>query len=288
MAHEVFISYSHNDKPMADAICATLEKDGCRCWYAPRDILPGADWAASIMDAIEHSKALIVVYTDGAIRSPQVLREINNAVRCGAVIIPFRLTRSEPSAGMLYYLSGTHWLDAVDGAEQENLKRLSELTRAVIPEGTRAAADPDPAKRFPVPVLIRVFLKAVIAFLLLLILGTDSMPAEVAMLILMLVCSLLDLYAGLPLKGRNAVPLRIICSSIGIFCALATFYLYAYNNVDNAFIVFMSGGFMFLWRLMMLICTCEERRWTKRSWPIWADSAFLAGAAMICISLLAE
>ena len=67
---------------------------------------------------------------------------------------------------MLYYLSGTHWLDAVDGAEQENLKRLSELTRAVIPEGTRAAAAPDPAKRFPVPVLIRVFLKAVIAVII--------------------------------------------------------------------------------------------------------------------------
>ena len=44
MAHDVFISYSHKDKAVADAIVARLEQDNCRCWYAPRDIAPGADW----------------------------------------------------------------------------------------------------------------------------------------------------------------------------------------------------------------------------------------------------
>ena len=53
MAHDVFISYSHHDKPTADAVCAKLEEDGIRCWYAPRDIQPGADWAGSIVHAIE-------------------------------------------------------------------------------------------------------------------------------------------------------------------------------------------------------------------------------------------
>jgi len=28
MAHDVFISYSHHDKPTADAVCAKLEEDG--------------------------------------------------------------------------------------------------------------------------------------------------------------------------------------------------------------------------------------------------------------------
>jgi hypothetical protein len=36
MAHDVFISYSTKDKPIADAVCGTLERNGVRCWIAPR------------------------------------------------------------------------------------------------------------------------------------------------------------------------------------------------------------------------------------------------------------
>ena len=77
MAHEVFISYSTKDKAVADAVCARLEQDNCRCWYAPRDIMPGADWAGSIIEAIEQSKVMVLIFTDFANESRQVLREIN-------------------------------------------------------------------------------------------------------------------------------------------------------------------------------------------------------------------
>ena len=43
MAHDVFISYSHKDKPIAYGICAKLETVGVRCWIAPRDITAGED-----------------------------------------------------------------------------------------------------------------------------------------------------------------------------------------------------------------------------------------------------
>jgi len=34
MAHDVFISYATQDKTTADALCATLEGRGVRCWIA--------------------------------------------------------------------------------------------------------------------------------------------------------------------------------------------------------------------------------------------------------------
>jgi len=36
MTHDIFISYSIMDKPIADAICANLEGAGVRYWIAPR------------------------------------------------------------------------------------------------------------------------------------------------------------------------------------------------------------------------------------------------------------
>jgi len=43
IAHDVFVSYASDDKPTADAVCASLEARGIRAWIAPRDILPGSD-----------------------------------------------------------------------------------------------------------------------------------------------------------------------------------------------------------------------------------------------------
>ena len=43
--HAVFLSYSSHDQRVADAVCSALEGRGVRCWMAPRDIRPGADWA---------------------------------------------------------------------------------------------------------------------------------------------------------------------------------------------------------------------------------------------------
>ena len=53
--HDVFISYSKYDRSVADAICHHLESKSMRCWYAPRDIAPGKDWAAAIEDAIKRA-----------------------------------------------------------------------------------------------------------------------------------------------------------------------------------------------------------------------------------------
>jgi len=40
---DVFISYSTEDKAVADAVVSVLENEGIRCWYAPRDIESGTD-----------------------------------------------------------------------------------------------------------------------------------------------------------------------------------------------------------------------------------------------------
>ena len=50
--HDVFVSYSSKNKNYADAIVADLEQHGVKCWYAPRDILPGETWIGAINAAL--------------------------------------------------------------------------------------------------------------------------------------------------------------------------------------------------------------------------------------------
>ena len=67
MAHDVFISYASGDKAVADAVCSQLESvHRIRCWIAPRDITPGASWAESIIDALDASKIMVLIFSNSA------------------------------------------------------------------------------------------------------------------------------------------------------------------------------------------------------------------------------
>ena len=53
---DVFVSYASQDVAIADAIVATLERNGFRCWIAPRDVTPGSQYADEIVGTINDAK----------------------------------------------------------------------------------------------------------------------------------------------------------------------------------------------------------------------------------------
>src|SRR5512134_1829124 len=155
MPHDVFVSYSAEDKPTADAVCATLENKGIRCWIAPRDILPGVDWGGAIVDAINASRVMVLVYSAKANASPQIKREVERAVNRGLSVIPFRIEDVPMSKTLEYFMSMPHWLDALTPPLQQHLDRLAETTRTILegagtvlasPPG-RHTGDPSPPPR---------------------------------------------------------------------------------------------------------------------------------------------
>lgn len=133
---DVFISYSSKDKVKADAICSHFEGRGIRCWYAPRDIKPGADWAESIINALENSKMLVLVFTGNANTSQQVLREVSTAVTQGMPIVPIKFSEEEPTHSMKYYLATVHWLDAINEKQERAIKLLGDRCELILKTGS--------------------------------------------------------------------------------------------------------------------------------------------------------
>src|SRR5258708_926236 len=110
--HDVFISHSSRDKAVADAVCSNLENRGIRCWLAPRDIPPGADWGESILKGMSGAQIMVLLLSQNANSSPQIKREVERAVNRGIVIIPVRIEDVLPASSLEYFLSTAHWLDA--------------------------------------------------------------------------------------------------------------------------------------------------------------------------------
>lgn len=149
MAFDVFISYSSNDKPTADAACAALEGAGIRCWMAPRDILPGRDYAESIINAIEAARVFVLILSRSANASPQIKREVERAVSKGLPIIPVRIEDVMPSRTLEYFISSPHWLDAFPPPRERYFAKLIESVQGLL--GLETSGAPPVAKATGAP-----------------------------------------------------------------------------------------------------------------------------------------
>jgi tetratricopeptide (TPR) repeat protein len=132
MAHDVFISYSAKDKTTADAICASLEANGIRAWIAPRDVMPGSEWGEAIIDAIEQTRIMVLVFSVNSNTSPQIKREIERAVNKGVPVVPFRIDDVLPSKTLEYFISTQHWLDAFTPPLERHLQSLVSILQAML------------------------------------------------------------------------------------------------------------------------------------------------------------
>lgn len=134
---EVFISYEHESKLIADNICSVLEQNKIRCWYAPRDVI--GDYATSIVEAISKSKIFILVLNEHSSNSQHCLNEVEIAYKAnisgnqGITIMPFRVDNKDLSMAMEYYVKRLHWIDAanrsIEVAVNELLSKVLSILR---------------------------------------------------------------------------------------------------------------------------------------------------------------
>jgi hypothetical protein len=128
MKHKVFISHSSKDKTIGDEVCRFLEANGIPCWIAPRDVTPGKNYGAAIVDAIDECPVFVLILSSESNKSGQVVREVERAASSDSVIIPLRVEPVELSRNLEFYVSASHWLDAT---EKPLAKHLGHLLEAI-------------------------------------------------------------------------------------------------------------------------------------------------------------
>jgi len=132
MAHDIFISYSHEDKTVADAVCHRLEASGVRCWIAPRDVEVGKDWDEAILDAITATRIAVIVFSAAANASRHVKNEVAAALNANSIIFPFRIEDVPPTGALRLHLGRTHWLDAITPPIETHIDTLIRSAARVL------------------------------------------------------------------------------------------------------------------------------------------------------------
>ena len=126
MNKQVFISHSSKDGKIAAELCDFFEKNGKKCFIAPRDIGAGREYAEEIINGIDNCNSMILILSENSNDSPHVLREVERAVSKSIPIIIYRLEEVELSKSLEYFLMTNQWLDAKKTMDYESVLKCVE------------------------------------------------------------------------------------------------------------------------------------------------------------------
>lgn len=130
-SHEVFISHSSKDKEKAFQLCDILENKGIKCWISPRDTKGVGSFADDIIEAIDASQALVLVYSSHANKSNNVFREVVHAAKDDIEIIPYVIEKAPLSKRMEYYIESLHQIDATPQSVERPLEKLISVINGI-------------------------------------------------------------------------------------------------------------------------------------------------------------
>jgi len=136
---QVFVSYSRKDADFVERLNRGLSAYGYHAWVDTSDIHRSGDdrWRTSIVAAIRHSKAMILVLSPDSTSSMNVLRELSVAADTHIRLIPIVCQQCEIPEGFVYELAGIQRIDFTtldfnDGVQQL-VERLGLSSDSEVP-----------------------------------------------------------------------------------------------------------------------------------------------------------
>jgi hypothetical protein len=103
--------------------------------------LPGEDWLNSIIDAVEQSEIIVLIFSSNTEKSQWVKVEITLALDNNMRIIPFRI-EDFPTQGVFRVLKlRSHWIDAFTPPLEKHVARLVRAVRAHLEKNEKKSVD---------------------------------------------------------------------------------------------------------------------------------------------------
>jgi TolB-like protein len=116
MPSDIFLSYSRKDSTEALDLAERLRADGMTVWIDRHGIGGAEQWATEIASAIRDCDNLLLLLSEHAIHSANVLKEVALAAEKGKRILPVILRKVPLPVALEYHLAGVHYLHYADYA----------------------------------------------------------------------------------------------------------------------------------------------------------------------------
>ncbi len=138
----VFISYASHDAVMAQKVCGVLEVAGFPSWIAPRDVVPGTQYADGIVGAIDESRILVLIVSKDALASAHVGRELERAASKRHPVIALKVDSAPLTRAFEYFLNQSQWIEVGAGGTDGAIAKLVEAVGRHLAPGAAVSLPP--------------------------------------------------------------------------------------------------------------------------------------------------
>ena len=122
-----FLSHSREDHKLAEELCASLEASGFSCWIAPRNVAPGQPYALACLEGVAQSLSLLLLASETALASVQVLSEVEQAHKRAMPIYTVLIPPAKVRGEMDFYLSRLHWIESGGRTPEQIAAKLAQV-----------------------------------------------------------------------------------------------------------------------------------------------------------------
>ena len=146
MAIDIFLSYSRNDRLLAEQFVKAAAARGVHVWFDEK-IEVGQNWRERIVDALGTAKAFVILFSEYSNGSRQLIKELAIADNLEKLVIPVLISNCEPQGAYLYELSSRNWINIYPNPETQlaplidTLKTQLELRSGSPPQLPVSAAE---------------------------------------------------------------------------------------------------------------------------------------------------
>jgi hypothetical protein len=144
-AVDVFICFSSKNQPIAERVLSELESEGLRCWISSRNLKPNdhSNYWNTIEAAIKRSKVLVVISSEDAMLSPDVIKEIDIANDNQKKLIEFKIDDSKHTSFFKYSFDGNQWINGANRVEQDYQSLINRVfyTLDILPKVIKKESD---------------------------------------------------------------------------------------------------------------------------------------------------
>lgn len=145
---------------MAECVCESLESNGFRCWLSARDMLPGVDRGEAVMEAMDASQLMILIFSSHSNHLSDSVHDVRRAAQNGFPVLPFRIEPVGPSEVLQPYFEAVSPVEAYAQSLPDALHDLVQRVTAYL--GQRAV--PQPQSQISPVTLIVCGIALVVAF----------------------------------------------------------------------------------------------------------------------------
>ncbi len=121
---DVFVSYSREDKERVLALTAKLRAAGVPVWMDVGGIDGAAMWGEEIVNALDRAKVLLLMVSESAVHSHNVVKEVVLTSERKGHILPVHLEPTQIPTSLKYPLAGIQHIEYFQGDPDANLKTI--------------------------------------------------------------------------------------------------------------------------------------------------------------------